>query len=169
MIPTHAFWLWAIINLFAGIWEIYAFQNRNKLKLETLTLWDKIADGRINVRNFWMEGWSEYCKVDSRYIYKQYVWFFELLNAFLAVIFIIALLKKSYITLKIILGISVINCLLYFITLFWETFFSLDARNNGNIIKENMKKYAKQWMFPVYYLISGIWLIVPWWLYIHLQ
>jgi hypothetical protein len=166
MIPTHAMWLWAILNLGAGIWEIYAFQNRNKLKLETITLWEKISKCQINIRNFWIEGWSEYCKVDSRYIYKQYVWGFELLNAVLAIMFIIALTCKSYITLKLVLGISIINCLIYFITLFWEVYFSSSIEN---IIKENMKKYAKKWMFPIYYLISGIWLIVPWWLYIHLQ
>jgi len=166
MIPTHAMWLWAILNLGAGIWEIYAFQNRHKLKLETITLWEKISKGQINIRNFWMEGWSEYCKVDSRYIFKHYVWIFELLNAVLAIVFILALTCKSYITLKLVLGISIINCLMYFITLFWENSIS---SGTGNIIKENMKKYAKQWMFPIYYLISGIWLIVPWWLYIHLK
>ena len=162
MISLTNFWIWAILNICAGKWEIYAFHNRDKLTLETATLWDKLDKGQINISNFWMEGWSEYCKVDARYIYKQYVWFFELLNAFLAVVFIFALLNKSYIMLKLILGISIINCLLYFITLFWEVFFSLDARN---IIRENMKKYAKQWMFPFYYLISGIWLIVPLWLF----
>jgi hypothetical protein len=165
MIPILAFWLWAILNLGTGIWEIYVFQNRKKLKLETTTLWEKIAKCQITLRNFWIEGWSEYCKVDPRYIFKQYVWIFELLNAFLAIVFIFALTCKSYITLKLVLGISIINCLMYFITLFWETFL-LDARN---IIKEKMKQYAKLWMFPIYYLISGIWLIVPWWLYIHLQ
>ncbi len=166
MIPIYAMWLWALINLGAGIWEVYAYRNRNKLKLEKQTLWDKISNNQITLSNFWMEGWSEYCKVDSRYIYKQYVWGFELLNALISIIFIVALCCKSYVILKMLLGISIINCLLYFITLFWETFFSLDARN---IIKEKMKQYATYWMFPIYYLISGIWLIVPWWLYIHLQ
>ena len=77
----NSLWLWAVVNMLAGIWEVYAYKNRNQLKLETTTLWEKIARSEINIRNFWMEGWSEYCKVDSRYIIKQYVWGFELLNA----------------------------------------------------------------------------------------
>lgn len=154
-------WIWAIANLLAGIWEIYAYSKRSQLTLEKRTLWDKIHSGQINIRNFWIEGWSEYCKVDSRYIIKPYVWGFELLNALFAVLFLFSLGCKSYRTLKIILFISIINCLLYFITLFWEVYYFSDARNG---IMENIKKYSKWWMLPIYYLISGIWLIVPMWL-----
>ena len=154
-------WIWAIANLLVGIWEIYAYSKRSQLTLEKRTLWDKIHLGQINLHNFWIEGWSEYCKVDSRYIIKQYVWGFELLNALLAVLFLFALGCKSYTSLKIILFISIINCLLYFITLFWEVYYFSDARSG---IKENIKNYSKLWMLPTYYLISGIWLIVPMWL-----
>jgi hypothetical protein len=165
-------WIWAIANLFAGIWEIYAYSKRSQLTLEKRTLWDKIHSGQINIRNFWIEGWSEYCKVDSRYIIKPYVWKFELLNALLAVLFLFALGCKSYTSLKIILFISIINCLLYFITLFWEVYFCSDARKNSitknNSVKENIKNYSKWWMLPTYYLISGIWLIVPLCLYMNI-
>lgn len=152
--------IWGIVNLGAAVWEIYAYSNRNQLKIEKTSLWEKISRSQININNFWIEGWSEYCKVDSRYIYHQYVWFFELLNAFLAFVFIYALITNNYLLIKAILGISVINCIGYFVTLFLET---ITCRNIANL------KYTKWWMFPVYYLISGIWLIIPWMLYIQLQ
>lgn len=161
------FYIWAIINFGAGLWEIYAFQNRYSLHLEKRTLWEKISAGQIDIRNFWIEGWSEYCKVDSRYIptpqtSANYVWFFELLNAFLAPLFIIALLTKNYVILKLILAISIFNCLGYFATLLME---SIHCSRH----LQNAAQYAQWWMFPIYYLISGIWLIVPWILYIQLQ
>ena len=73
MILTNLFYIWAIVNILAGIWEVYAFANRHLLRLEHKTVWEKIADGNgeITLANFWIEGWSEYCKVDSRYIYRQ--------------------------------------------------------------------------------------------------
>jgi hypothetical protein len=61
--------IWTIINFCIGIWEIYIFINRKSLKLESKTLWEKIDNDQITFTNFWIEGWSEYCKVDSRYIY----------------------------------------------------------------------------------------------------
>jgi len=166
-------WLWAIVNLLAGIWEIYAFSKRSQLSLKKQTLWDKFDSNQITIQNFWIEGWSEYCKVDSRYIIKPYVWGFELLNAFIAILFIIALECKSYTTLKIILLISIANCLLYFITLFWEVYYLQDARKNSitkkNIVRENITNYSRWWMLPTYYLISAIWIIVPMWLYLSMQ
>jgi hypothetical protein len=170
-------WLWAITNLLVGIWEIYIYNERSQLSLSKTTLWDKFNSNQINLRNFWIEGWSEYCKVDSRYIIKPYVWVFELLNAFLAILFIIALGCKSYNTLKIILLISIANCLLYFITLFWEVYYFQDARKNiitkktnkKNTVLENIKNYSQWWMLPTYYLISAIWIIVPVWLYLSIS
>lgn len=181
-------WLWAIANLLIGIWEIYIYNERSQLSLEKSSLWNKIYSNKINsnkinIRNFWIKGWSEYCKVDSRYIIKPYVWIFELLNAFLAILFIFALGCKSYNSLKIILLISIANCLLYFITLFWEVYYFSDTgkysiskynsvRNNSvrnNSVRENIKNYSQWWMLPTYYLISAIWLIVPIWLYLSIS
>ena len=150
------FWIWGIINLLTGIWEIYVYSNRKKLQLENMTIWDKINNGQINISNFWLEGFSEYSKVDSRYIIKPYVWLFELLNAFISIIFIIFLICKNYELLRLILIISVINCILYFLTLFIEIYIIKDE----NIIN-NIKQYSKNWMLPIYYLISSIWIFVP--------
>jgi len=150
------FWIWGIINLLTGIWELYAYNNRNNLKLENITIWEKINLGQINIYNFWLEGFSEYSKVDSRYIIKHYVWLFELINAFISILFILFLISKNYELIKIILIISIINCLLYFLTLFLEIYEIKDK----NIIN-NIKKYSKNWMLPIYYLISSIWLFVP--------
>lgn len=150
-----AFIPWAIINLGVGIWEVYAYLNRTRLKLEYETLWEKIGNGQITLSNFWIEGWSEYCKVDSRYTREfftgGYVWWFELLNAFLAVIFIFALAVGCLDIIKITLLIGIINCLGYFSTLLLETLLCrLDSQ------------YSKWWQYPTYYAISGIWVLVPW-------
>jgi len=156
-ILTYAY-IWAFCNILAGIWEIYAFINRDKLKIEKMTLWEKMAiPGKITLSNFWIEGWSEYCKVDSRYIYRQYVWFFELLNALIAPLFLIALLLNDIPVILFLLLVSIINCIFYFITLFIDS-----------ILCENITKYAKMWMFIIYYMISGIWLIIPSFLYLSL-
>ena len=153
-----AFTAWAIINLTVGIWEVYAYLNRARLKLESTTVWEKMAKGAITLSNFWIEGWSEYCKVDSRYTREfcagGYVWYFELLNAFLAVVFIFGLAFGCTNIIKIILLIGIINCLGYFATLALETYVCrLDNR------------FSRAWQYPAYYLISGIWLLVPWCLY----
>ena len=156
MANTLLFYSWGIINLLTGFWEIYAFINRHKLKLETTTIWEKISNGKINIYNFWLEGFSEYSKVDSRYIIKPYVWLFELINAFISIVFMICLICKKYKLLQIILGISIINCICYFLTLFIEMYSVKDE-----IIINNIKQYSKMWMLPVYYLISSIWIVIP--------
>lgn len=154
ILSQPAFLTWAIINLAAGIWEVYAYINRSQLKLERKTVWEKMAKGEITISNFWIEGWSEYCKVDSRYLQNffagGYVWYFELFNAFLAVVFIFALALDMPNIIHIILVISIINCLGYFISLAIEAAqCRLDSR------------FSRKWQYPTYYLISGIWLLVP--------
>ena len=155
-------WLWGIINLITGIWEIYVYSNRYSLQLENKTIWDKISENKINFYNFWIEGFSEYSKVDSRYIIKHYVWCFELLNAFISILFIILLIMQKYKLLRILLLLTFVNCILYFATLFIEIYIIKDEN-----IKNNIKQYAKNWMLIVYYLISSIWIIIP--LYLYLQ
>jgi hypothetical protein len=150
------FWIWGIINLLTVIWEIYIYNNRHLLQLEKISIWDKIDKGKVNIRNFWVEGFSEYSKVDSRYIIKHYVWFFELINAFLSILFIILLSSHHYKLLNLILLLIIINCVLYFLTLFIEIYIIKDV----NIIN-NIKTYAKPWMLTIYYLISSIWIFVP--------
>jgi hypothetical protein len=149
---------WGIINLCIGLYEIFAYVNRDKLKLEYRTFWNKIVKGEINIYNFWIEGWAEYCKVDSRYIYHPYVWYFELLNAFLAFAFIIALIFESQQYIKLILQISIINCSLYFVSLL------LEYMNN-----RLETQYAKFWQYIIYYFISSIWIIVPYYLLVYNQ
>ena len=146
------------INLGAGIWEVYAYLNRVRLKLESETVWEKMAKGDITLSNFWIEGWSEYCKVDSRYTCEfyagGYVWYFELLNAFLAVLFIFSLAFGYTDIIKMILIIGIINCLGYFATLALEIYICrIDNR------------FSRAWQYPTYYNISGVWLLVPWCLY----
>lgn len=153
-----AFLAWAIVNLAAGIWEVYAYLNHALLKLEYETVWEKMAKGHITLSNFWIEGWSEYCKVDSRYTREffdgGYVWWFELLNAFLAAVFIFSLAFGCTDIIKIILIIGIINCMCYFATLALE-----------GALRRLDNRFSRAWQYPAYYLISGIWLLVPLCLY----
>jgi hypothetical protein len=159
ILDSLPFQIWAIVNLGAGLWEVYAYLNRSQLKLERMTVWEKMAKGQITLSNFWIEGWSEYCKVDSRYrkdvLEGGYVWWFELLNALLAFIFIFALALGYTHVIKMILLIGIINCMCYFTTL------ALEAWSCHRLDTQ----YAQLWQYPTYYLISGIWLLVPWCLY----
>jgi hypothetical protein len=153
-------WIWGIFNLFIGIWEIYAFANRDKLLLTPDTIWNKIKNGTTTFKTFWIDAWIEYCKVDSRYIKKysqlEYVWVFEIINAILSIFFIIFLLQKNIDLLKIILLLIIINCICYFGTLILEIY-----ENEKQIILQNIKQYASRWMIPAYYFISSIWIIIP--------
>ena len=158
-LSTNPFLFWATINLLTGLWEIYVYLNRNQLTLEPITIWEKISRGEITLSNFWIEAWSEYSKVDSRYITAHYVWGFELFNTVLAFAFILALVVNSSSLVKITLQIAIINCLAYFISLGY-------SRYNTN---QQINKYARKWQYPVYYFISGIWLIVPFWLLLQLE
>jgi hypothetical protein len=149
---------WAILNFLIGIWEVYIFRNRDKLYLDKETVWQKIKTNKTTISNFFIDGWAEYCKVDSRYIIKHYVWFLELLNAFLALLFLGAVLLNNRQVMLITILLQLINCIIYFGTLGLEVL--LDER-----IRANMATYAKPWMYPVYYLISAIWIFVPAYIY----
>ena len=156
-------WVWAIFNLCIGMYEVYVYKNKHKLRLNQKSIWNKCIWNKCIWNNYkgndiFIEAWNDYCKVDSRYIYKHYVWIFELLNAGLSVLFIIALFmnKKTYI--KNILFLQIINCSLYFLTLVFEMLY------NKRFV-ENIKTYAKTWMIPLYYGISLIWILIPYYLY----
>ena len=151
-------WVWAIFNLCIGMYEIYVYKNKDKLRLNEMSIWNNYKGNDI-----FIEAWNDYCKVDSRYIYKHYVWIFELLNAGLSVLFIIALFinKKTYIkniSITNILFLQLINCSLYFLTLVLEMLY------NKSFAK-NIKTYAKTWMIPLYYGISLVWIFIPYYLY----
>ena len=155
---NNLFVFWAIFNLFTGIWEIYAFTNRNKLLLNSESIWDKFNNGTVTIKSFWIDAWIEYCKVDSRYIKQysplEYVWGFELFNALIAILFVFFLITQNMKMLKLILLLSIINCICYFLTLIIEIY-------KNKIIQDNIKQYASRWMIPTYYFISSIWIIIP--------
>lgn len=183
---TKLFWFWTIFNLFIGIWELYAFSNRDKLSLSNDTLWNKIKNGTTTFKTFWIDAWIEYCKVDSRYIKKysplEYVWGFEICNFILATLLFIVVIyitiniqnkniqikniqiKNTLNIIKIILLLSIVNCFLYFLTLGIEICSEI-YNNTNNTILENIKLYASRWNLLIYYLISSIWLIIPFILY----
>jgi hypothetical protein len=139
---------WIIFNILIGIWEIYIFLNRDKLYLEK----ESIFSSKKKINNFFIDGWAEYCKVDSRYIYKPYVWSFELINALLAFVLLAVMFYPNWI--KLILILQIINCSGYFLTLLLELL-------QKNEIYVNLKKYSSFWMIPTYYFISFIWILIP--------
>ena len=155
-------WFWAIFNLLIGIYELYSYKNRDKLKLDNSSIWNRKTKNDDNDDNnngdIFLESWNEYCKVDSRYIIKPYVWTFELLNLGLATLFIITLIMNNFLFMKGILILQIISCSLYFITLVFEYMYN-------DLFVKNIKTYAKTWMFPLYYGISSIWVILPLYLY----
>jgi hypothetical protein len=161
-------WVWAIFNLCIGMYEIYVYKNKHKLRLNQESIWNKCIWNKCiwnkciwnkkSIHNIFIEAWNDYCKVDSRYIYKHYVWIFELLNAGLSVLFIIALFMNKKICIKNILFLQIINCSLYFLTLVLEMLY------NKSFV-ETIKTYAKTWMIPVYYGISLVWIFIPYYLY----
>ena len=159
-------WCWGIFNFVIGIYEVYMFINRKKLLINYVSVWDNIKNGSITFRTFLIEAWAEYCKVDSRYIIKysplQYVWFFELLNFIISVLFLYFLINKNLLYIKIILLLSICNCSLYFLTLLIEIF-----NPNNTLVLDNIRKYASKWNLIMYYLIASIWLIVPIFIYNH--
>jgi hypothetical protein len=95
----------------------------------------------------------EYLKVDPRYITKHYVWIFELFNAALALLFLFALIFKNYKVVKYLCLMLVTTTILYFLTLIFE------IQNDKNM-RNMIETYAQSWMW-VYYLVSGIYIIIP--------
>jgi len=140
-------WIWVIFNIFIGIYEIYCFQNRQFLNLDNIPKWNSSV----------LATWNEYCRVDSRYIFKHYVWTFELFNAFYAFILIFVLFYyKQWI--KPILFLEIISCSLYFLTLIYEYY--TDPNIQQNILEKSTIQNR-----IVYYGISSIWIIIPVYLY----
>ena len=140
-------WIWVIFNIFIGIYEIYCYKNRNLLSLERIPKWNSSI----------IASWNEYCRVDPRYILKEYVWTFELLNAFYAFLLIYILLYNQELV-KYILLLEIISCVLYFLTLIYEVL--SDKKIRYNILKKST--ITNRFL---YYGISSIWIIVPVYLY----
>jgi|LakMenEpi03Aug12_release.lakeMendotaPanAssembly.Ray.scaffolds.fasta_scaffold433654_2 hypothetical protein len=161
----YILWAWAIFNLLIGIYEFYSYKNRDKIKLDNSSIWNRKIKNNNDDSDIFIKSWNEYCKVDSKYIINPYVWIFELLNMILATLFIIILINQKnqiYIyVIKLILILQIINCSLYFFTLLLEFMYN-------DVFVKNIKTYAKAWMFPVYYGISSIWIVLPLYLYSNL-
>lgn len=141
-------WIWVIFNIFIGIYEIYCYKNRNLLSLERIPKWNSSI----------IASWNEYCRVDPRYILKEYVWTFELLNAFYAFLLIYILLYNQELV-KYILLLEIISCVLYFLTLIYEVL-------SDKTIRYNIQKKSTITNRFLYYGISSIWIIVPVYLYL---
>jgi len=141
-------WIWIIFNIFIGLYEIYCYNNKLQLNLNKFPKWNSSI----------IATWNEYCRVDPRYVLKDYVWTFEILNAYYAVIsLIIIFLDKRLI--KFVLLLEILTCSLYFLSLIYEYKTDINIRNN---IIQNSTLLNR----ILYYAISFIWIIVPYYLYI---
>ena len=149
-------WIWGIFNFCIGLFEVYGYMNKDNLVLEKETIWNN--ETKLLISNFGILAWSEYCKVDPRYIIKPYVWWFEIINFIISLVFIGLLITKNYNELKIVILLSILNCCVYFISLMLEYVYDEEVQNK-------IKMYSQPWMLVLYYFISSIWIIVPWMLY----
>jgi hypothetical protein len=141
-------YIWAIFNIFISIYEIYVFKNNEKLELSTYKYKNDIL----------INGWSEYSRVDPRYIISKYVWNFELLNVLLTVLLLVFLIfftgSNKMTLINSVLLLQIYSTSLYFITLINDYKNDVNVRNN--IIKNSSIEKR-----IIYYLISLIWIIVP--------
>ena len=151
-------WIWVIFNIGIGLYEIYCYHNRHLLTLENIPKWNSSI----------IASWNEYCRVDARYVFPEYeyVWYFELLNAFYAFLFLFLLLfylyknPNQHIPVSLVLFLlllEVISCSLYFLTLFYEW---INPKEEPTIYNYFVEKSTITNRI-VYYGISGIWIIVP--------
>ncbi len=149
-------WIFALLNVLTGFYEVYCFMHRDKFIIEKRTFWSKLYSNQLSRPS--LDPWMEYLKVDPRYITKQYVWVFELVNAGLALLFLIALILQKFNIIKYVCIILITNCSLYFLTLLFEI-------KNDKKIKDSIDLYSQSWMW-IYYLISSIYLLVPLYIFI---
>lgn len=154
--------IWIFFNFIIGIYEIAGWYYNNHLYLEDTIWWNNLVECKSS--NYLIDSWSEYSKVDTRYVNKKYVWIFEIINFITALYLVIILLNYAFntnttnrydniniITIKWIILIQLLNCVGYFASLFYE--FLVD--------RVNITRYAKWWMYLLYYGISSIWIIIP--------
>jgi hypothetical protein len=150
---------WLIFNIPIIIIELVGYKNRNDLR--TLKHNESIFFQHIqNIEEFINIIWEEYGRIDNRYLDKNrhYVWNFELGNVILVILLGFAYfynLNKS--NLFILLILQIINCILYFITYFYD-YFKYKNMRNKNI--DNIFIFKQ----ILYLSISSIWIIVPFYL-----
>ena len=142
---------WIFSNLVIGLYELYTFYNRERLQLNEETIWSNLAIAKSKT-GFLLDAWSEYCKVDGRYIanWGQYVWLFEIANAASSVGLCGFWLIGNYQIARWIICFQLVNCVSYFASLAVEKLRGME-----------ISKYARWWMFVIYYSISSIWIIIP--------
>jgi hypothetical protein len=140
-------WIWIIFNIFIGGYEIYCYINRDKLNIIKYPKWNSSI----------IATWNEYCRVDPRYAIKNYVWTFEILNAYYALISLILIFIDKRL-IQYVLLMEIITCSIYFISLIYEY-------NNDINIKKDILKSSTLMKRILYYGISSIWIILPLYLY----
>jgi hypothetical protein len=143
-------WIWVIFNIFIGLYEIHCYYHRHLLDLDNIPVWNSSI----------IASWNEYCRVDARYVFKEYVWNFELLNAFYAflLVFILLFYKNAIAIIPYILLLEILSCSLYFLTLGYE-FLTDDMIYQKMLEKSTMRDRV------LYYGMSSIWIFVPIYLY----
>lgn len=143
-------WIWVIFNIFIGLYEIHCYNYRHLLDLDNIPVWNSSI----------IASWNEYCRVDARYVVKEYVWNFELLNAVYAflLVFILFFYKNATAIIPYILLLEIVSCSLYFLTLGYE-FLTDETIYQMMLDKSTMRDRV------LYYGMSSIWIFVPIYLY----
>ena len=143
------YWWWAIFNLGIGVFELYCYHRRKTGYLTPLPMLQVGGDGRWSA----MQLWNEYALADPRYVLpdSQYVWFFELVNAGLALVFFVAMCWSVNVRwLKLILVLQLYGCLFYFMTFL-----------DDDLAQRASDRLVHPFWRHVYFAISSLWIITP--------
>ncbi len=137
---------WILFNLVISLYELYCYNNYEKLGID-------------KKNNIILDSWSEYSRVDPRYVLNKnndykYVWNFELfnvVNTILLTLFYLNNKPNMNININIILISQLLATSLYFSTLI----------TSDKEIKETIIKNSTKTKRILYYFISSIWILVP--------
>ncbi len=133
---------WILFNLIISLYELYCYNNNEKLG------YDKKSGSNII-----LDSWSEYSRVDPRYVINKYkyVWNFELINVVNTILLTLFYLNNKNLYINIILFSQLLATSLYFSTLI----------TSNKEIKDIIIKKSTKPKRIIYYFISSLWILVP--------
>ncbi len=133
---------WILFNLIISLYELYCYNNNEKLGFD-----------KKSGSNIILDSWSEYSRVDPRYVINKYkyVWNFELINVVNTILLTLFYLNNKNLYINIILFSQLLATSLYFSTLI----------TSNKEIKDIIIKKSTKPKRIIYYFISSLWILVP--------
>ncbi len=133
---------WILFNLIISLYELYCYNNNEKLGFD-----------KKSGSNIILDSWSEYSRVDPRYVINKYkyVWNFELFNVVNTILLTLFYLNNKNLYINIILFSQLLATSLYFSTLI----------TSNKEIKDIIIKKSTKPKRIIYYFISSLWILVP--------